>query len=123
MGRCHRDGGRAVIAFLLNLLRTPSAFRGDPKRYLRNQIGHAYVVGGGLALLGVPFWLIMALYALWECVQWYAYGAEVWDCLDDASHVALIAFAASYGLPGLIFCHALVLGAGFYMRRSEVAGK
>lgn len=108
-----------MIAFLIGLLRTPSAFRGDPWRYLRNQIGHAYVVGGGLALLGVPFWLILAIYAAWEAVQLRAYGAQLWDCLDDASHVALIAFAVSYSLPGLILCHALVLGAGFYMRKDE----
>jgi hypothetical protein len=104
------------MRWLLNLLRSPSSFRHDPWGYLRNQIGHAYVVGGILGLF-LPIWLIALGYAIWEFSQWQWFRAELDDCLDDMAHVMLIAVAASMMLPQLILVHALFLGAGFYWRK------
>jgi hypothetical protein len=91
---------------------------GDPQGYLRNQIGHAYVVGGGLALI-LPLWSILLGYAVWEAVQWRYFGSEPWDGLEDAAHVMLIACAVGLLIPQLVIVHALFLGAGFLRRRAE----
>lgn len=122
--------------WLVKLLRSPSSFRHDPNGYLRNQIGHAYIVGGGGVLL-LPFafdliawllpWLVIpdafalpivfAGYALWEFSQWHFYRAEIDDCLEDAGHVMLIAVAANFMIWQLVIVHALFLGAGYYWRK------
>ena len=58
-----------ALDWFLDLLRNPSDFRYDPWGFLRNQGGHAYVVGGGLALLDMELWQILLGYALWEAIQ------------------------------------------------------
>ncbi|PZQ99214.1 MAG: hypothetical protein DI533_00460 [Cereibacter sphaeroides] len=103
--------------WLVDLLKSPSSFQSDPWGYVRNQMGHAYIVGGGLALLGVPLWLIFAGYLAWEATQYFAFRAELWDNFDDIAHVMLIAVAAQFRIPELLLCHALFVAAGFFCRR------
>ena len=104
------------MKWLAQLFRSPNAFRDDPKGYLRNQIGHAYIVGGALAFF-LPLWLIAIGYAAWEFGQWRFYKAEVDDCLEDMAHVMLIACAVIYAVPQLVLVHALFLGAGYFWRK------
>lgn len=106
--------------WLIDLLETPSSFRGRPWAYLRNQIGHAYVVGGLLALV-LPLWLILAGYAVWEAVQWRFHDAEPWDGFEDTGHVMLIACAVHFLIWPLVGVHALFLGAGYLRRKGEAA--
>jgi hypothetical protein len=105
------------MMWLIKLFRSPSAFRHDPWGYLRNQIGHAYLVGGGLALLGFPLWVIALGYAAWEAGQWQWFRADLDDCLEDLAHVLLIAVAAHSLIWELVVVHALFLGAGFVWRK------
>jgi hypothetical protein len=105
------------MMWLVKLLRSPSSFLHDPNGYLRNQVGHAYVVGGGLALVGFPLWVIALGYAAWEFTQWQWYRAEIDDCLEDMAHVMLIACAVAFLIPQLVLVHALFLGAGYYKRK------
>lgn len=102
--------------WLVKLLKSPSSFRHDPNGYLRNQAGHAYIVGGGLSIF-LPIWLIALGYALWEFTQWQWYRAELDDCLEDMAHVMLIAVAVSLMAPELILVHALFLASGYYWRK------
>ncbi len=103
---------------LTRLLKTPSSFPRDAKGWTINQTGHAYIVGGGLALAGMPLVLILIGYAIWETVQWLRYGAEPWDCLEDTAHVMMIACATRYKLPAFFFVHAIFLLSGYLQRRS-----
>jgi hypothetical protein len=105
------------MMWLVRMFRTPSSFQDDPLGYLRNQAGHAYLVGGLPVLVGFPWWLVIFAYAAWEFGQWQFYRAEVNDCLEDIAHVALIATAALYQIPLLIAVHGLWLGAGYYKRK------
>lgn len=106
------------MTWLIALLKSPSSFKADPWGYLRNQIGHAYVVGGLLALV-LPLWLIFAGYAAWEAVQWRFYDAEAWDGFEDTANVMLIACAVHFLIWPLVVVHALFLGAGFLRRKGE----
>ena len=81
---------------ILDLLRTPSSFEGQPGKATLNQGGHA-----GLGMLSawyfgaaaLPF--IALIYATWEVIQWRAYGGEDWDCVDDWCFVMTGAIAAA----------------------------
>lgn len=103
---------------LLDLLRSPSAYRGQPWAYARNQIGHGYIVGG------LPVWLLgpgalvplLILYAVWEAIQWRRYGADLSDCIEDAAHVLAVALAVALAAPALLLVHALYLAAGIVWR-------
>ncbi len=107
------------MTWLTGLLKSPSSFQGDPWGYLRNQVGHAYLVGGLPVLLGVPLILVLLGYAIWEAVQYLRYNAELYDNLEDIAHVALIGFATHFWLPEFGIVQALFLGAGFFYRASE----
>lgn len=106
------------MTWLLDLLRSPSSFRGDPWGFLRNQAAHGYIVGGILALF-LPLWLILLGYAAWETVQWGRYRAEAWDGFEDTANVMLIACAVHFLIWPLVVVHALFLGAGFLRRKGE----
>lgn len=108
--------------WLLDLLKSPSEFKYDPKGYLRNQIGHAYVVGGGLALLGFPLWFIFLGYMTWELVQYEWYESKLWDGFEDTAHVMLIAAAAHFFLWQLVACHLLFLMSGYLWRLDNTKG-
>lgn len=97
----------------------PSSFRGDPWGYLRNQLGHAYIVGGGGILLGLPLWAVMVIYAIWESVQLWLFDSTPDDSLEDMAHVTLIAMAASLGIWWLVVPQLLFVASGFLWRKSE----
>ena len=97
--------------FLCRLLRSPSAFERDPWGWLRNQAGHAWIVGALPVFLGVPWWAVLAVYVAWEAVQWARYGAALSDNLEDISHVCAGILIGS-GFTGVLLLHMLMLGAG-----------
>lgn len=105
--------------FLCRLLRSPSAYVRNPWGYVRNQAGHAYIVGALPVALGVPWWAVMAIYAVWEIVQWARYGSAPSDGLEDASHVAAGVLIGS-GALAVIPMHAIMLAAGAQWRRENL---
>ncbi len=107
------------MPYLIDLLKSPSGFSKDPWRYFWNQVGHAYLVGLGLILVGVPVWVVLVGYALWETVQWIWFKAQAWDCVEDFLHVMLLALAAHYQLPLLVVIQMLLLLSGFLKRKEE----
>lgn len=121
------------MTWILDLYRSPSAFRTDPMGYLRNQTGHAYLVGGVLTLLltwictlipWVPTWFGLAVvlvgYITWEAGQFYAWKADPDDCLEDIGHVAIIALAVFTGVYVLALVQAAFMASGYLWRRREV---
>ncbi len=116
------------MSFLLDLLRTPSAYRYDATGYLRNQMLHAYLVGGGLTfalqwLLGLvsappvlALIIIFVGYAAWEAVQWQFFRAEIDDALEDLAHVMSLALAVHFAEPALAFPQLLFVLSGYAYR-------
>lgn len=104
--------------WLLTLFRTPSGFPDDPWGYLRNQIGHAYIVGGVGALF-LPLWMIAILYAAWEFAQYEWFYGEAWDGVEDMGHVMFVACIVSYLTPAFLAVHALFLISGFLRRKQR----
>lgn len=102
--------------WLISLLKTPSAFAGDPWGYARNQIGHAYLVGAFGAYL-LPLWAVLLIYAAWETIQRQFYRADLSDNLDDFANVAIAACAVAAGDPGYLAIHAIYLASGFCWRK------
>lgn len=81
---------------LLDLLRTPSSFEGQPVAATRNQAGHSgigMIAAWYFGFLALPF--IAFFYAIWEGIQWRAFGGEDWDCVDDWCFVMTGAIAAA----------------------------
>lgn len=107
------------MKWLLDLLRRPSSFRDDPLGYARNQFGHGYIVGGGLTILGMPLWLIVIGYAIWETIQWGFYDATVDDAFEDLGHVALVAAAFHLMAPELLLVQACFVAAGYFWRKQS----
>ena len=86
---------------LAYLWQTPSAFYDDWRKYARNQLGHALVVGilpgfflGHFAGFG------LALYAVWEITQWQFRRALASDCVEDW---AFVACGAAFGVTGSVW--------------------
>lgn len=104
---------------LLDLLRTPSSFPGQPVAWARNQAGHA---GVGMLLVWFlgpwSFAVLGVAYALWEGIQWRRYGGEDWDCVQDWAFVMTGALVPA--MPLLLVPLAAFLGAG-YLRRLDGA--
>lgn len=103
------------MTWLCRLLRSPSAFERDPWGWLRNQTGHAWIVGALPVALGVPWWAVLAVYALWEAVQWARYGAALSDSLEDISHVCA-GILIGAGVWPVIPLHLTLLAAGCVWR-------
>lgn len=104
------------MTWLFDLLRTPSAFEDAPRKYLRNQMAHGYLIGGLAALLLGPLVVIVA-YALWEVVQIRLFRGRVWDGLEDLAFVSCIALAVLTWNPLFAVIHTLFLAAGYARRR------
>lgn len=112
------------MRWLIYLWTTPSAFVGDWRGYLLNQMGHAYGIGGATTFL-FPWlfpWNVAAYAILVELMQRVFWGAETWDCLEDLGHVSLVACAAFYGIWPLLIVHACFVAAGVGWRRSTNRG-
>lgn len=106
---------------ILNLFRSPSAYIDDPIGYLRNQLGHAYIVGFLPVLLfgwpAIPF--VVMGYVFWEYLQVCWFGATLSDALEDTGHVALGSVSAVF-FPAIV-PHIVLIAAG-YQWRKENAG-
>lgn len=101
--------------FLLQLLKTPSSFEGEPWKYARNQIGHGYILGGGLTLLfSLP--AALAIYFAIEAIQLMFFGSELWDSVEDYAFFLTIALAASFSFWPLLVVHSMFLIAGVCRR-------
>lgn len=108
-----------MVKFLLSLLRSPSGFRFDPWGYLRNQTGHAYIVGGGLSFF-IPVWAVIIIYGAWETIQMIWFKSELWDSLDDMVHVMLIAIAVSSGMYILVPVQIMLMWSGYLQRKQQL---
>ncbi len=112
--------------FLSRLLKTPSGFLTDPKGYRFNQLGHAYLVGGGLAYLLPPFlgaltlFVILTGYVIWELVQWKWFNAPAWDNFEDTAHVMIVACAVYYQLWWLVAIQLMFMHSGYLRRKAGV---
>lgn len=76
---------------LLDLLRTPSSFEGDPRGFLINQLGHMFIFGympvhyfGYWGILAIPLYIIIV-----EATQVLLFDGEIWDGLEDSAYVSL----------------------------------
>lgn len=108
-----------MIRWLLDAFRSPSAFRGDPRGYLRNQVGHAVLVGWLPVAAFGPWALAVTLpaYLAWEYGQWVVAEAEAWDSAEDVAHVLAGATAALFWPVAAV--SAAFLTAGYLRRREE----
>lgn len=105
------------MKYFLYLLKTPSSFEGQPWAFARNQIGHGYILGGGLTLLlSLP--AAMAIYLAIEAVQVVFFESELWDSVEDYAFFLAIAFAAAFNFWPLLVIHSLFLIAGTCRRLS-----
>lgn len=106
-----------MIKWLLSTFNTPSAFENSPSRYLLNQLGHAYVLGGlpvYFGLIGIEYALV--LYFLWEILQILFAKAQAYDSFEDVGHFTLVALAAHFLIPEFIFVQLLFLLSGYFRR-------
>jgi hypothetical protein len=104
------------VKWLLDKLRSPSAFNDDPRGYAINQLGHAVVVGFfPVAAFGAWGLAVLPLYAVWEVVQFKRYQAELSDCFEDAAFVTL--GAALVFPPLAVAALVLFVWAGAQKRR------
>lgn len=110
-----------LIERLVHLWKTPSAFRGDWRRYAINVLGHAGLVGflPGLLLGPGGLGLALGVYAMWEMSQWQFRRAEVSDCWEDWSFVACGAFFGLTGSLGYLVLLASFMVAGIAWRVEE----
>lgn len=107
------------LKFLLYAFKTPSSFKESWVKYCYNQVGHAYLVGGFLVIIGTPVEVVFWGYFTWELLQYlYNKNAELWDCVEDFIHVTLIALAVDQKIYWLIFFQILLLIKGVSWRKS-----
>ena len=99
---------------LIDLLRSPSSFDKDRWGFARNQVGHGYIVGG-IGALAIGWW-ILPIYAGWEAVQRWQFGADLWDNVEDFANVMTVALAAITGNPWFLVVHAAYLLSGWLRR-------
>lgn len=107
------------ITWLIKLWTSPSAFKGDPRGYVLNQLGHGYIIGGIPALLWGPavlLPLIIAYVVIVELPQAMLWGGSVGDGLEDTGHVATVAVAVAYGVWPALLAHLLFVIAGAMAR-------
>ena len=106
-----------MLDFIKDLLRSPEAQR-DPGAWAATLLAHAMICNGLAAFL--PWWVVVAGYALWEGVQWRKYGADAWDCLLDWSGASLGVCVAAMSYPGkqgAVLALVVVLLVGVRKRR------
>lgn len=107
------------VDWILKLWMTPSAFKGDARGYLINQLGHGYLIGGiPAALWGPPALLpLLAAYlAIVELPQLLLWGGSAADGCEDSAHVATVAVAIAYGVWPALAAHLLFVAAGTVAR-------
>jgi hypothetical protein len=106
------------LRFLRNLALTPSAFDDDPCGFLRNQIGHGWLIGGLPVLIWGPLALVVTIpgYAIFEVWQWRARDGEFWDCVEDFAHFVTVGLAIAFAPVVLVSSAAFLLSG--YARRA-----
>lgn len=109
-----------MIRFIRNAFITPTAFRGDPRGHALNQVGHMLLIGLAPVWLGAPFWLVLALFAIWEFAQWRIHRAEAWDCVEDFAFVS--SGAVGVACPLVLAAASLFLWSGALRRKQEAEG-
>ena len=112
-----------MFRFIYELLKTPSAFRGRPWAYGRNQFLHGYAIGGLPVYLwpeGLP--IFVAFYISWEQIQLLWYNGELSDGMEDFAHFMTIALAVYLHQPALMLVQLLFLAAGILFRYEEKWG-
>ena len=108
-----------MIRWLLNLWRTPSAFKEKPWSYALNQLGHGYVIGGLPAMIWGPpalLPLVLIYVAIVELPQLVFWKGELSDGIEDTAHVAIVAVAVAHGVWPVLAAHALFVAAGTVAR-------
>lgn len=128
-----------LIGYIGELLRSPSSFRLQPRKYVLNQFLHASLIGflpvaAGYAtteifspkmqadwILLAHFAVIMIGYVGWEAVQFFRYGATLSDNVEDFAFVGTAATSAYLWEPAMMIPLALFLLTGYLWRREEVA--
>lgn len=90
------------MSFLNHYLRSPSAYRADPRGFALNQLGHALIVGLLPAALRLPIWIIIVAYSVWEVWQWQPYRAEPFDAFEDVTFVSVGALLLLEAWVGLV---------------------
>lgn len=106
-----------MIGFIKDMLRSPEAQR-EPGAWAATLLAHAMICCGLAAFL--PWWVVVAGYALWEGVQWRKYGSDLWDGLLDWSGASLgvcVAVMSYPGKQGAVLALVVVLLVGVRKRR------
>ena len=112
-----------LVRYVAHLWMTPSAFRSDWRKFVRNQIGHYGAVGllPGLLLGVVAIPLVVVLYGLWELSQWQFRRASARDCIEDWGFVMSGVFAGAQLQFPVVLVAAAWLAAGALWRMEEAA--
>lgn len=107
-----------MIRWLYLYITTPSRFDGDPRGYLLNQLGHAWIVGAPIGwICGEQFLTGVLYYAVAiELPQLLFWRGRPSDGVEDTLHVALGAFAVSFGLWSIVAIQLASVLAGTLYR-------
>jgi hypothetical protein len=99
-----------------DLLKTPSGFEDDWKGYVRNQLGHSYLLGAlPVFIFGVEaLFITLPLYLTWEAIQLHRFEAQEWDSLEDTAFFLLGGLVPLF--PALVVVQMLFILSGV-MRR------
>lgn len=103
------------FTWLWKLWTSPSAFKGDARGYVLNQLGHGYLIGGIPAWLWGPAALLPLLVAylvIVELPQFLWWGGSAEDGFEDTAHVATVAVAVAYGVWPALIAHLLFVISG-----------
>lgn len=96
---------------IIDYLKTPSSYRGNPYGYAFNQMGHV-VIGAGLATWSP--WLVLAYIAIIEIPQLVIWDGEMSDALEDTTYV----LAGALGFFLISACFLLVGAVQRYEERN-----
>lgn len=113
------------FAWLWKLWTEPSAFKGDARGYVLNQLGHGYIIGGIPALLwgsAAVLPVVVAYLVIVEVPQAVLWDGAIGDGIEDAAHVATVAVAVAYGVWPALAAHALFIAAGM-VARMKIGGR
>lgn len=109
----------SLLDWIVNAWLDPSAFRKDWRKFAKNQLGHALLIGAVpayfLGLAGLV--AVMALFTIWEWSQWWLRGAEPADAFEDWGFVfggAMLGLTLDPGYAVMVICFLL---AGVLWRR------
>lgn len=127
--------------FLTKMLKTPKSYDNDPNGYVKNQLGHSYLVGGIMSFVlffaiqaiskyfnihiepvfinTVVIGIVAILYTIWEAIQLKFYNAKLSDSLEDAAYVIMVSMAFQYGWWLILIPHTLFILSGYFWRKHK----